>query len=93
MARIGYKIGRQIVGSHELLKREHGSECVASLEYIPNSEEDPEHGQVICEFVKRGTYAYFDFDVWTFAEWNSAGSRGIYFNLYVKGNFPYERIA
>jgi hypothetical protein len=87
MAKLGYRIGRQIVGSHELLSREHGSECVASLDY------DIERQAVTCEFVKRGTYVYFDVEPEVYAEWNMAGSRGIYFNLYVKDRYSYDRIG
>ena len=71
----------------ELIPRQHPSECVAELEY------DLESQQVICVFHKRGTYMYFDVPPDVFADWNTASSRGTYFNLYIRENYQYERVA
>ena len=85
--RIGYKIGKAIVGSKELLPRAHESEAIASLEY------DIERQVVTCTFHQRGTYNYFDVEPQVYSEWNLAGSRGIYFNLYIRDRYEYDRIA
>ena len=73
--------------SEELRPRQHESTCVANLKYYEDEE------QVECEFMQRGTYAYFDVPPDVFAEWNNAGSRGTYFDMYIKGHYEYERIA
>ena len=87
MARIGYSISKLRVRSSELAQKEYPSECVAALKY-------DEEGQVVtCTFHKRGTYDYFDVDPGVFAEWNQAGSRGTYFNLYIRGRYEYDRLS
>lgn len=87
MPRIGYAPGKLRVSSKELAPKDWESECVASLKY------DEERQVATCQFHKRGTYDYFDMDPGTFAEWNQAGSRGTYFNLYVRGRYEYDKIA
>ena len=87
MARIGYNPEKLRVSSRQLEPRQHESECVRSLSY------DPEREQMTVEFHKRGTYTYFGVEPWAFAEFNGAGSRGTYFNLYVRDKYEYERIA
>ncbi len=87
MARIGYAIGKGTVSSKQLEPKQADSDCVASLSY------DPENEQVICHFHKRGSYTYFNVSPQVFAEWNEAGSRGTYFNLYIRDTYQYERIS
>jgi hypothetical protein len=70
----------------ELQQIEQGSEAIARLDYDVNAE------RVTCEFVKRGTYEYYNVSPQEFAAWNTAGSRGTYFNLYIRGRYDYERI-
>ena len=85
--KIGYKIGGAKVASRELAQREHTSEAVASLEY------DIERQVVTCTFHQRGTYNYFDVSPDVYAEWNNAGSRGTYFNLYIRERYEYDRLS
>lgn len=73
-------------GSRELEPKKQESDCVNSLEY------DEEHQQMTVHFNKRGSYTYFDVEPYVFAEFNNAGSRGTYFNLYVRDRYEYERI-
>jgi len=64
------------------------SEAIASLEY------DLENQQMTCVFHKRGTYVYYDMPPDVAADWNSAGSRGIYFNLYIRNSgYQFERTS
>ena len=85
MARYRYR--QLAIGSKSLEPKDVDSECVASLSY------DPEREQMTVEFQERGTYTYFDVDVNTYSEFNNAGSRGTYFNMYVRDRFEYERIS
>jgi hypothetical protein len=71
----------------ELAPRAWESECVASLEY------DLESQKATVHFMKRGSYAYFDVPPEEYANFNNAGSRGTYFNLYVRDRYEYERIG
>lgn len=75
------------VASKQLQHRSHGSTAIANLEY------DEESQEVTCEFQERGTYTYFDVPPDEFANWNTANSRGTYFNLYIRGIYSYERIS
>ena len=86
-SRIGYKIGKQVVPSDQLNPRDWESECVAALEY------EPERQEVTCHFHKRGSYVYFGVEPDVYMEWNNAGSRGIYFNLYIKDRYAYDRLS
>ena len=81
-----FATGKRVVGSKELIPREHESTAIASLNY------DIEHAQMTIEFQERGTYTYFDVEPDTFQEFNAAGMRGTYFNLYIRGKYEYERI-
>lgn len=85
--RIGYNPQNRIISSKEISPREWESECVADLSY------DPEREEMTIVFQKRGTYAYFDVPIWVYAEFNNAGSRGTYFNSYIRGNYSYERVS
>lgn len=79
---------RHNVGSKALLPKEQDSECVSSLEY------DVERQQMTVHFTKRGSYVFFDIEPWLFSEFNSAASRGTYFNLYIRPQYTnFERIA
>lgn len=82
-----YRYRQLAVGSKSLEPKDVDSECVASLSY------DPEREQMTVEFQERGSYVYFDVDPWVFSEFNNAGSRGVYFNTYIRDRFEYERIA
>ena len=85
--KLGYKIGGSRVGSNELTPRHHESDAIASLEY------DIERQVVTCTFHQRGSYNYFDVGPQVFAEWNAAGSRGTYFNLYIRERYEYDRLS
>jgi hypothetical protein len=79
---------RENFGSALLEPKEHGSECVRSLEY------DIDRQQLTVHFWKRGSYTYFDVPAWLFGEFNNASSRGTYFNLYFRdAGYSYDRIA
>lgn len=71
----------------DLKPKDQQSSAISSLSY------DIEDQQVECVFNARGTYVYYDVPPETFAEWNGAGSRGTYFNLYIRDRFSFERIA
>jgi len=85
--KIGYRIGKSTVGSYSLTPRQHESDAIASLEY------DIERQVVTCAFHQRGSYNYFDVEPQVFAEWNHAGSRGTYFNLYIRERYEYDRLS
>ncbi len=85
--KLGYRIGKATVGSKDLFPREHGSECVQSLEY------DIERQQMTVHFNKRGSYTYFDVDPQVFAEFNLSAERGTYFNLYIRDRYEYDRLS
>lgn len=63
------------------------SECVADLSYDLPSE------TLTIVFMARGTYEYYEFPVDEYANFNAAGSRGTYFNLYIRDKYPYGRVA
>jgi hypothetical protein len=67
------------------------SECVASLDFFPD--ENLTTGTLTVEFVKRGTYTFTDFPADEWLQFNNASSRGTYFNLYIKGNYPYTKVT
>lgn len=62
------------------------SECVASFDYNLETEE------LTVQFNKRGTYLYSGFPLNEFVTFSQAGSLGTYFNLYIREQYPYERI-
>lgn len=74
----------------DLAPRDWFSTCVRAITYYPF--EDGLTGQLEIEFMQRGTYIYHDFPVDEFANFNQASSRGIYFNLYIRDRYNYERI-
>jgi len=64
------------------------SECIASSSF------DPEIGELIIVFVKRGTYKYFDVEEDVFDALNGAASQGEFFNLMIRDSgYSYERIG
>lgn len=68
--------------------KEYPSTCVQSLEYEQDSE------IMVIHFQQRGSYKYFQVPAWAFNEFNNAGSRGTYFNLYLRNaGYPYQRIG
>lgn len=75
---------------YRLLKfsyKEHSnSTCVADVNYNPITQE------MVIVFQQRGTYKYHDVPLDTYVDFESAGSRGTYFNLYIRPQFSYERI-
>lgn len=77
----------QQLSSRQMDPKSWESTCVRSIKY------DLEEQQLEIEFMQRGTFVYFDFEPWAFNEFNQAGSRGKYFNLYIRGRYEYERIA
>jgi hypothetical protein len=88
MARIGYNPEILPIHEEDLVPRAHPSDCVESLDY------DVETQELTINFWERGSYKYFGFENWAFNEFNNAGSRGTYFNLYIRNaGYAYERIA
>lgn len=81
-------MGRTVfpVSSRQLVPRKEESECVASLEY------DIEEEQLTVNFVKRGSYVYYDFPPEEFANFNGSSQRGAYFNLYIRDKYSFERL-
>ena len=82
--------GRGIIPikQQELLNRDKSSSAIATLEY------DIESMQMKCVFNNRGTFVYYDFPPDVAADWLTAGSRGTYFNLYIRNSgYEYERVA
>jgi hypothetical protein len=63
------------------------SECVDVLEYDDMTREMTVH------FVMRGSYLYKDVEPQVYEEFNNAGSRGQYFNLYIRSIYESERIS
>lgn len=63
------------------------STCCADVDY------DLETQEMTVQFQQRGTYVYSDVPLDEFLNFQQAGSRGTYFNLYVRNRYPYERIA
>lgn len=63
------------------------STCVANVEYDPLTQE------MIIEFVQRGTYKYKSVEIGTYTDFETAGSQGTYFNLYIRDKYEYERVA
>jgi lysyl-tRNA synthetase class 2 len=78
---------------HQLLhfkmfrKDQTESTCVADIEYNPETQD------MTVTFVKRGTYVYHDVPLDTYTDFELAASQGTYFNLYIREQFSFERIA
>jgi hypothetical protein len=62
------------------------STCVARATYDDTSE------TLTIAFQKRGTYRYFNFSLAEYINFAEASSRGQYFNLYIRDQYPYERV-
>lgn len=67
-------------------KEKSTSTCVNSVTYNPVTRE------MTIQFQQRGTYKYLDVPFDEYIEFETAGSRGTYFNLYVRDNYEYERV-
>ena len=67
--------------------RDWVSECVDVLEY------DETLLEMTVHFVMRGSYIYKGVEPQIYAEFNNAGSRGVYFNLYIRGNYESQRVG
>lgn len=63
------------------------STCCAEIHY------DPEEEVLTIVFQKRGTYQYFNVDLWTATQVETATSQGKDFNNYIRDRFEYNRIA
>ena len=78
---------------HQLLKfkmfrkDQTESTCVANVEYNPLTRE------MTIEFVERGTYKYHEVPLDDYVDFETSGSQGKYFNLYIRDKYEYERIA
>lgn len=62
------------------------STCVADVEYNPLTRE------MIVKFVQRGTYKYKEVPIDEYVDFEMASSQGVYFNLYVRDRYSYERV-
>jgi hypothetical protein len=87
LGKIGYNKNKPIYKHGELSPKDYTSECVDALEYNEMTFEMTVH------FEKRGSYLYKDVEPQVYSEFNNAGSRGQYFNLYVRGNYESQRIG
>lgn len=63
------------------------STCVANVEYNPLTRE------MTIEFMERGTYKYKEVPLDDYVDFETSGSQGKYFNLYIRDKYEYERIA
>jgi len=63
------------------------SECVASNDYNPETQE------LIIEFQQRSIYKYFDVSLETYLGLAGATSFGQFFNRYIRNSYAYERIG
>jgi lysyl-tRNA synthetase class 2 len=63
------------------------SKCVADVEY------DPTDRSMIIVFQERGTYKYHDVPIDVYVDFETSGSRGTYFNSYIRDRFNYERVG
>jgi KTSC domain len=62
------------------------SQCVADVSY------DPLDSSMTIQFQQRGTYKYKDVPVDVYVDFETSGSRGQYFNNYIRNTYSYERI-
>lgn len=63
------------------------STCVAHVDY------DFENQEMTVAFQKRGTYRYSGVAFDEYQNFQGAGSRGTYFNLYIKDRYSFLRVA
>lgn len=63
------------------------SQCVAEVDYDLDSE------TLTVEFQARGTYNYHGFPLNEYVDFAQAGSRGKYFNNYIRDRYSYEKVA
>lgn len=71
----------------KMFKDETKSTCIADVQYEPTTRE------MLVQFVERGTYKYHDVPIEDYVDFETAGSQGKYFNLYIRDKFSYERVA
>ena len=75
-----------------LLDKDHDesrpeSTAINSIDY------DPDSSKLTVEFHKRGTYEYYDVPLDTYVDFQQSSSHGTYFNLYIRDQFTFTRIA
>ena len=63
------------------------SVCVDKLDY------DLEENTLTVQFHERGTYEYYHVPLPVYVDFSQASSQGRYFNLYIRDNYSYTRIA
>lgn len=63
------------------------SSCVFTVDY------DSESKEMIVTFQQRGTYKYLDVPIDEVINFQTAGSRGKYFNNYIRDQYSFERIS
>lgn len=68
-------------------KEHSNSTCVNDVTYNPLTKE------MTIVFQQRGTYKYSDVPLDVYVDFESAGSRGKYFNYYIRPTYSYERVA
>jgi hypothetical protein len=68
-------------------KSQTESTCVANVEYDPTTQD------MTIAFIKRGTYKYFEVPIDTYVDFETAGSQGKYFNLYIRDRYTFERVG
>ena len=64
-----------------------GSDCVTGLIY------DPVSGKMVVEFDHGGIYEYSDVDAMTAAGFETADSKGEYFNDNIRGRYGFRRVG
>lgn len=85
---IGYHPERLAIRPADVKPKQTKSSAIGNVDY------DPEREQLMIEFVERGTFVYYDFPIHAWVEFNGAGSRGTYFNLYIRDHgYQYERVS
>ena len=77
--------------SGNLFNNLSASRCVRSLDFQLTDESG--RGTLTVEFMQRGTYIYQDVPLDVYTDFATAGSQGQYFNLYVRDQYTFERIA
>jgi len=93
MARLNDEIRRQLAMAElKNAQKVSGSTCVANVEY------DPETLELEIEFVGppyggSGTWTYFEVPPDEAAGLLGAGSKGEYFNQYIRDRYSFERTA
>lgn len=85
----------------QLLNKKHPptveSRCIASFDF-QQVEEGALEGDLVISFVGppsggAGTYQYHDIPLSLYTDFAEASSQGTYFNLYIRDNYSFDRIA